>query len=473
MKRISLIFCALILLAAAQAQIAVDPSGRYLVTKKDGKPFFMQADTGWELFHRLTREEALHYLDTRHDQAFNVVMAVVLAELDGLRVPNMYGSLPFRDLESLEWGVTPGNDPEVPGEYDYWDHVDYVVEEAAKRNMYVGLLPTWGDKVAYLWGDGPMIFSNNPEAAYTFAKRLAERYKDHWNIIWILGGDRPAVYEREGKEHDDRPVWRAMARAIEEVYDNDVFITYHPGHPETQAFFQNEEWLDMHAMQSGHGSRTIKAWEIIREGLKTDPRLPMMDLEPCYEDHPVNAWDGNWTREERGFHDDYDVRARIYRGVFAGGAGAAYGHGQVWQFLDTTRNHTPMWTGDTIIGWKQGITAKGAYQLRHLKDLMLSRPDFHRVEDTTLVVSDRGSDYTDAIIATRNDKGTYAMVYLPQPKPVDIDLSKLKEGRKRITWFNPENGKYKKVRKRYRDGVHTFHPPSGEQNDWVLVIDVR
>ena len=162
MKKISLLICALVLFSISHAQISVAPTGTHLVTKKDGKPFFMLADTGWELFHRLTREEAIHYLDTRHQQEFNVVMAVALAELDGLRVPNMYGSLPFKDLETLEWATTPGNNPEVPGEYDYWDHVDFVVEEAAKRGMYVGLLPTWGDKVAHLWGDGPMIFHNNP-----------------------------------------------------------------------------------------------------------------------------------------------------------------------------------------------------------------------------------------------------------------------------------------------------------------------
>lgn len=104
---------------------------------------------------------------------------------------------------------------------------------------------------------------------------------------------------------------------------------------------------------------------------------------------------------------------------------------------------------------------------------LLSRPDFNRVEDAGFIVSDAGDDYTDVIIATRNQKGTYAMVYLPQPKPVEIDLDKLKKGRKRASWFNPVTGKYTKVRKRYRSGVQTFIPPAQEQKDWVLVIDVK
>ncbi len=472
MRKVTLLVTALIMTTFLYAQIDVDATKTYLVTKKNGKPFFWMGDTAWELFHRLTREEAIHYLNSRQKQQFNVIMAVALAELDGLRQPNMYGDVPFKDLETLEWAITPASNPNSAEEYDYWDHVDFVIQEAAKRDMYIGLLPTWGDKVAYHWGAGPMVFNNNPEAAYTYARKLAERYKHQWNIIWILGGDRPGTYERDGRYHDDRPVWRAMANAIEEVYENDVFITYHPSWPETTAFFPDENWLDMHALQSSHGNRTFKAWETIREGLRVEPRRPMMDLEPCYEDHPVNVWDGRWTRAERGYFDDYDVRARTYRGVFAGGCGAVYGHHQIWQFVDTTRND-PVWIGDTIIGWQRALTAKAANHIHHLKDLMLSQPDFNRVEDNSLVVSDLGSDYRDVIIATRNRKATYAMVYLPQPKPVEIDLNRLSNGRKRVSWFNPVTGRYTRVKGKFSNGIQIFTPPNQQQKDWVLVIDVK
>lgn len=48
-----------------KGQIGVDTTKSYLINKNDGKPFFWLADTGWELFHRLTREEAIQYLDKR------------------------------------------------------------------------------------------------------------------------------------------------------------------------------------------------------------------------------------------------------------------------------------------------------------------------------------------------------------------------------------------------------------------------
>ena len=470
MKKVLFLLSFICIVLQSNAQIQVDKTKTYLTTQ-NGKPFFWMADTGWELFHRLSREEAVNYLNTRAKQEFNIVMAVALAEVDGIRQPNYYGRVPFKDISSLQWDVTPGDNPLNKKEYDYWDHMDFVIQEASKRNMYVGLLPAWGDKVTYNWGEGPMVFNNNPEAAYAYTKKLVERYKKQWNIIWILGGDRSAVYEREGKKHDDRPVWRAMAKAIEETCGADVFITYHPGWPETSAYLQNEDWLDMYALQSGHASKTEKPWDIIRNDLHKTPKRPVMDLEPCYEDHPVFPWDNKWTREERGYFDDYDVRARIYRGVFAGACGAVYGHHQVWQFLDTLRN-PPIWVGDTIIGWQKAIHSAGANQMKHLKNLMYSRNDFNRTEDSLLVVSNRGKDYTDIIIATKQIHGRYAMIYLPQPKEIIINLDRLSAGKKKVSWLNPATGKYHNEKKQYDKGKVAFTPPSLTQKDWVLIVDV-
>ena len=76
------------------AQIKVSDNHRFLTTQ-DGKPFFWLGDTDWELFHRLTREEAEEFLEIRKQQGFNVIHAVALAEFEGLRKPNRYNDLPL------------------------------------------------------------------------------------------------------------------------------------------------------------------------------------------------------------------------------------------------------------------------------------------------------------------------------------------------------------------------------------------
>jgi len=278
------------------SQIHVSDNQKFLVDK-NGKPFFWVGDTDWELFHRMTREQATEFINTRSEQGFNVLQAVALAEFNGIREPNRYGDYPLNNEDPTQLAETPGSDPNNSYQYDYWDHVDFIINLAAEKGMYIGLLPTWGDKVAHLWGDGPIIF--NPQNAERYGSTLAKRYAKQWNVVWILGGDRPAVYKNNEKDWDDRPVWRAMAKGIEDVLGKEAFITYHPagGPNSTSRYIHEDPWLDMNSFQSGHGSRTAEAWDFVVRDLAMKPQKPTLDMEPCYEDHPVNPWDGKWTKE--------------------------------------------------------------------------------------------------------------------------------------------------------------------------------
>src|SRR5690349_15248581 len=221
----------------SHGKIVTAPDGHHL-QYEDGTPFFWLGDTAWELFHRLTREEIKFYLDNRKAKGFNVIQAVVLAEFDGLKKPNRDGQVPLVNL-----------DPTQPNE-KYFKLVDDVMNMAFERGLIIGLLPTWGDKVTKLWGEGPVIF--NEGNALTYGKFLGTRYKKYSNIVWILGGDRPPIADSV----DYRPIWRAMAKGIESTYGSKAFITYHisGGSNSTSKFLHEEKWLDMNMMQSSHGS---------------------------------------------------------------------------------------------------------------------------------------------------------------------------------------------------------------------------
>src|SRR5687767_9347163 len=108
--------------AFVHAQLKVSENKRFLVTT-DNKPFFWLGDTAWELFHRLTREEAETYLKKRAAQKFTVIQAVALAEMDGLQTPNAYNEIPLE-----------GNDPTKPREA-YFQHVDYIINKANESGL--------------------------------------------------------------------------------------------------------------------------------------------------------------------------------------------------------------------------------------------------------------------------------------------------------------------------------------------------
>ena len=178
-------------------RLKISANHRFLI-QQDGSPFFYLGDTAWELFHRLNREEADRYLENRARKGFTVIQAVALAELDGLNTPNAYGHRPLIDNDPAKPDVKDGP------RNDYWDHVDYIVEQANARGLLIGLLPTWGDKWNKKWGAGGGSFT--PENAAVYGEWLGRRYQDK-ALIWILGGDRPV----ETDQH--REIIRAMAAA--------------------------------------------------------------------------------------------------------------------------------------------------------------------------------------------------------------------------------------------------------------------
>ena len=430
-------------------QLKTTENGHYLQFE-DGTPFFWLGDTSWELFHRLNLNEIEHYLDNRSKKGFNVVQAVVLAELDGLRTPNQYGELPLKNL-----------DPTLPNE-KYFSVIDSTIHMAQKRNLFVGLLPTWGDKVTKNWGAGPVIFDNSN--AFTYGKWIGDRYKNEPNIIWILGGDRPAVRDT----NDWRPIWRAMAKGIIAATNHKCLISYHPwgGPNSTSQWIKDEAWLDVNMFQSGHGGgHDVACWETTKRDYGYLPAKPTLDAEPNYEDHPVNPWP-KWDPDS-GYFRDYDVRKQCYRSVFAGACGVTYGHHAVWQFM-SAREETINYPDR---GWINAMDRPGAFQVGYLRQLIESRPMLKRVADNTIILAGQGNKPAEHMEAFRSADNSYAMVYMPVGKSITVNTSLFS---KKITawWFNPKDARVQKIdTSETKDAAEFTTPTIGLGNDWVLVID--
>jgi hypothetical protein len=108
--------------------------------------------------------------------------------------------------------------------------------------------------------------------------------------------------------------------------------------------------------------------------------------------------------------------------------------------------------------------------MRHLKELMLSRPSAS-VPDQSLLIGDAGSRRTHARAARAAD-GSFAFVYLPSGGDVTIDLTRLSGATVRARWFDPRDGSLRAAGESSRAGARTFQAPSrGDAQDWVLVLD--
>jgi len=422
-------------------RLYISDNKRFLVFD-DGTPFFWLGDTVWELFHRATLEEAEQYLENRRQKGFTVVQAVALAEFNGLHSPNRYGELPLAD-----------DDPLRPNER-YFEFVDCVIELAGRKGLFVGLLPTWGDKVELLWhGKGPIIF--NPDNARRYGQWIGRRYRDVPNLIWINGGDRSGG-------GTNTAVWNALATGIRSQDPNHL-MTYHPwgggdGHSSSE-WFHDAKWLDFNMAQSGHERKDLPNFAIVSADYQRIPIKPCLDGEPRYEDHAVN-----WKPQENGWFDDFDARQAAYWAIFAGAFGHTYGCHPVWQLYGP--RYEPI--SFARRPWQEGLDLPGASQMGHLRRLMESRPILSRVPDQSLLADARGGG--EHIRATRGDG--YAMIYLPAGGSVRV-LPRVTGGPMfRGFWFDPRTGQVTFIGQvKNRPELEFCAPSAGRGNDWVLVLD--
>ena len=444
-------------------KIIVSKNGHFLM-KENGKPFFPIADTAWKIAWRLNKNQVQVYLEKRKNQKFNTI-ALVAFPMENV-VTNVYGKQPFEVINGKYDVLKP---IVIPNEYDYWDNLEYVINSAETKGFYVILLPAWGGRVAGDYGNGhpnnDIILNTNN--AFKYAKWLSARLKKHNNIIWMIGGDRNAVY---GKR-DYRKTFREIAKGILVGSDKPVLMSYHPRkwQPNSSEWFHNDSWLSFNSIQD-QPSDQIKS---VRHDYNLSPVKPTWLFEGGYEERGKSAAVNEVSSKRKNIYNDWQVRFQAYQTVFAGAFGYTYGHMSIWDFLPE---------------WEEKLDSPGANDMRHLSDLISSLTDeqfFSLTPDQSIIVGETGSMsgnegmFSSSIVATRSNCDNIFMIYAASGNSFKIDLSKIlvptSNQRLRARWFNPRDGEWTLISDNISNEgkIVEFDPPGKPENgnDWVLVID--
>ena len=384
------------------------------------KPFLYHADTGWQLPWKLNKKETLTYLEDRKQKGFNAIQIQILPHR--LNQTNKDGQNPF---------LQPG-DLTKPNPV-YFDHIEWIVRTANDKGLILLFSPLWASRWEQDWHK---FFTAS--AAENYGNYLANKFKAYPNILWVHGGDDDAL-----ALHD---AIRLFAKTIKKIAPQQLH-TFHGSGKSSSVFFHNEDWL---AVNTAYSYAHKGLSDQILADYRKNPVKPTIMGESHYDDNDNKM-------------GPYRMRQQAYLSILSGAAGHAYGHGSLW---------------DMDENWRKGLTAESAGDMKFLKNFFTSFQWQTLIPNPKNFITKGQLDSTSyATFAVAAD-GSLAVLYLPNSREVDIDLTKLNGEAITAQWYDPTNGEYKNVAgSPFKRAKRTsFIPPtanSRKEQDFVLVLQAQ
>jgi len=398
-------------LAGANTNIRISGNSRYFVDS-DGKPFFWQGDTQWELFHLFSVADAKELLSDRRKQGFTVIQVMVTGvypEWDASK-----GMKPWQEQQA--W---LNNNPLTPNE-EYFKRADAIVAAADEEGIVLVLGVYHGRD-----NDFNRINASNVKI---WSRWLSYRYKNAKNIVWSMYPHADPTSE---------PVVRAAVRGLQDEDGGAHLITLHPDpSPTSSSFMHTDFWLSFNTLQTW--STDLMNYDMVRSDYKRTPVKPVVDGEARYEEE-----DGTTP---------FQVRRAGYWAYLAGGF-YSYGHRDNWASPQT---------------WRSWYNTPGVKQMQIMGDLFRSLEWWRLVPDQSLFV-----DWTKGDVAARSSGGDWIVAYLTSKDPVSIKLSAITASDSATAaWVDPVTGARTAIGVFPTSRTKEFSPPAGWE-DAVLLIEKK
>jgi hypothetical protein len=413
-------------------------NGRYLVDQKNA-PFLIAGDSPQALMVNVSEADAELFFANRRSHGFNAAWVNLLCR------PGTGGRPDGSTYDGIR-PFTTSDDLATPNEA-YFARCDRMIRLAAKYGILV-LLDAC-ETIDHL----KVMEKNGVAKCRAFGRYLGNRYKGFDNILWMSGND----FQTWG-EADKDAVVTAVALGIKDA---------DPRHIHT---------IELNYLVSG--SRDDPNWEPIigLSGAYTYYPVYAQILKDYNRPHPMPVFMIESTYEFEHDSTPAVLRRVIYWTNLSGATGQLYGSGYIWPFK---------------AGWKDTLDSPGAVQMKYVKDLFEPRAWYNLVPDQSHTVVTAGYGTFDAtttdknqnlmqgdyVTAARTPDGSLVMAYLPSPRPVTVDMTKL-SGPVTARWYDPSRGVYSPIAGSPlpNTGTHAFTPPDKNgagDGDWVLVLEAK
>ncbi len=415
-------------LAPLKFPISVAKGQRFLLDA-EGRPFLIFGDSAWSLLTQLKREDAELYLEDRRRKGFNTLLVNLLEHRFADNAPrNAYGEPPF--LQDTDFS-TPNP--------RYFDHAEWVLRRAADKGLAVLLAPAYTGA-----GGGPEgwyqeMVANGPEKLGDFGLYVGNRFKELNNIIWVHSGDY---------NPPQRELVQVVAKGIRAAQPQALNVAHNA--PETNGldYWPSDELpLQVDTIYT-YGPAVTKALRLAKKH-----SAPYFLIESTYE----NETNGTPLR----------VRNQAWQAVLTGAAGQVFGNNPIWYFNAPTIETQSM-------DWHKALDSPGTLSCVHLRDFILSLPWATLQPDVDGRVLRGGtfSGYEQAV-AARSADGKLALIYIPTPRCIIIDMRQLAAPYVTARWFDPSAGRFLHTPQEPLSTavVRDFEAPvCSADGDWVLLL---
>jgi hypothetical protein len=414
---------------------SVSPSGRYFLDQY-GKPILVKGDSPWALMTLLSPQQARLWFADRQTQGFNAaIISLIGARANGAPSDDgatFDGLLPFVDGDVLQW------------QEPYWERVTSYLQMAAEHGITVVLYPIDA------WTIGHSFIPKSIEQCHQYGGKVAQRFRDLPNIMWMSGGDYTSASEDPARGSDVDHCIDAMLRGIREAGNGRPFtMQFDPPSISTE----NPYWakrVDWNFVYTYYP--TYKA---MLDAYGSQPPKPAILGEANYE--------GENNQPETPPTTDETLRRQVLWSMTSGAAGEFVGSND-WDFHDE---------------WEKRLSTRSLTQITQLRTLFSTLAWWQLVPDTgsQLVTGGRGTELTtdeakdvlenDYVTAARTPDGRLAVIYLPSQRTISVNPSAMAAGTQ-AAWIDPTSGSRDPVP---MSGTFTTPGKNAEgDNDWLLVL---
>jgi hypothetical protein len=397
--------------AGTRFPLRISPNGRH-ITDNNGVPFLMVADVAWQLLRRLSYTEAVHYMDIRKSQSFNTFLVQLLPMLPNQK--NFNKVPPFVN-----------NDITKPNKA-YFDYFEKIIVAAKERNLVVGIVVSRKS-----WNS---VFDTQQESAWKeYGAYVGKTFAKYPNIIWIVSEE----------EYQSAAQFNAISEGIRSVSEGQILASLNTCSPtninDASPNHSNLKFIIPDSTVTPSEYAALANWQ------KNSAEAALRPFLIANSEFPREITDQSSL-----------IRTQAYQSILSSAAGFCH--------MSTIKNFNPT--------WKVNITKDGAEYIHELVKILKGIPwEYMQPEKPDLLPD--SIDKADIGIVSLSNK-RMCMMYLPDSRPVRIDLSYLKGTEFGAVWYSPRTGKRWDGGKYNNAELAVVHPPDSQPGwDWILLIGSR